>query len=131
MQDIALPYGSDDGTLDPESPIARLGTLFCDVSAALGRPVDMAVKYKAMMEKAGFQDIVEKHFKWPLNTWPRDPRFKEIGAWAFQNYDQGLEGLTLGLFTRTLGWSKEDILIFCAQVREQLRDRRVHAYLPM
>lgn len=131
MQEIVIPYRSDDGTLDPDSALGRLGGLFRDASAVLNRPMDVATKYKEMMEKAGFQKLVQREFKWPLNTWPKDKRYKEIGAWTFQNYDLGLEGLTLGLFTRALGWSREETLTYCAEVRKQLRDRRVHAYLPV
>ena len=103
MQDVMLPYQSDDGTLALDSPLARLGELFREASAALGRPMDIASKYKSMIEAAGFKHMVERCFKWPLNTWPRDLRYKEIGAFTFQNYDSGLEGLTLGLFTRARG----------------------------
>ncbi|PKS08118.1 hypothetical protein jhhlp_005393 [Lomentospora prolificans] len=131
MQDIVIPYRSDDGTLDPDSPLGRLGGLFRDASHALKRPMDVAVKYKGMMEKAGFTKLVEREFKWPLNTWPKDRRYKEIGAWTFQNYNLGLEGLTLALFTRALNWTREETLAYCAELRTQLRDRRVHAYLPV
>lgn len=131
MQDIMLPYQSDDGTLALDSPLARLGELFREASAALGRPMDIASKYKSMMEAAGFKHMVERRFKWPLNTWPRDSRYKEIGAFTFQNYNSGLEGLTLALFTRALGWTSEETVAFCGEVRAQMRDRGVHAYLPV
>ncbi|KAF4980048.1 hypothetical protein FZEAL_3910 [Fusarium zealandicum] len=131
MQDIVLPHTSDDNTLVPGTELYRLGHYFVETSAILGRPLDVPAQYKAMMEKAGFVDIEERHFKWPLNTWPKDPHYKEIGAWNFANLDSGLEGLTLALFTRALKWSKEETLVFCAGVRKQLRDLRIHAYLPV
>lgn len=131
MQDIVLPYASDDGTLNQESELAKLGNLFCETSSLMGRPIDVPLKYKAMMEKAGFENIVERRFKWPLNSWPKDAYYKEIGAWTFANLDGGLEGLTLALFTRALKWSKEETMLFCSKVRAQLKDPRIHAYLPV
>ncbi|KAJ4162950.1 hypothetical protein NW754_014371 [Fusarium falciforme] len=131
MQDIVLPYTSDDDTLPPNSELCRLGNYFCETSTLLGRPIDVPLKYKSMMQKVGFVDIVERHYKWPLSAWPKDPHYKELGAWTFANLDGGLEGLTLALFTRALKWSKEETMVFCAEVRKQLRDLRIHAYLPV
>lgn len=76
MQDIMFSYQSDDGTLPPDSPLSRLGELFREASAALGRPMDVAARYKPMMKAARLRNIVERRFKWPLNSWPRDPRYK-------------------------------------------------------
>jgi hypothetical protein len=131
MQDIVLPYKSDDSTLHPDLELAKLGHYFCEASAILGRSVEAPRHYKTMMLKAGFINIVEHHFKWPLNAWAKDPYYKEIGAWSFANLDGGLEGLTLALFTRGMKWTKEETLVFCAEVRKQLRDPKIHAYLPV
>ncbi|KAM5345069.1 hypothetical protein ACJ41O_010931 [Fusarium nematophilum] len=131
MQDIVLPYRSDDKTLDPNSALAKLGNYFCSTSQMLGRPIDVPLQYKTMMEEAGFEGVLERHYKWPLNSWPRDPHYKELGVWTFANLDNGLEGLTLALFTRALKWTKEETMVFCAEVRRNLRDLRVHAYLPV
>ncbi|CAM1503213.1 Fc.00g079890.m01.CDS01 [Cosmosporella sp. VM-42] len=131
MHDIVLPYASDDGTLPPDSELNKLGHLFCEASDVFGRPIDVPLKYKSMMEEAGFFDIIEHHFKWPLGTWPRDQHYKELGAWTFTNLNEGIEGLTLALFTRALKWTKEETMVFCANVRKQLKDPRIHAYLPI
>ncbi|EMT69917.1 hypothetical protein FOC4_g10008358, partial [Fusarium odoratissimum] len=131
MQDIVLPYKSDDGTLHADLELARLGHYFCEASKILGRSVEAPRHYKSMMQKAGFINIVERHFKWPLNAWAKDPYYKEIGAWSFANLDGGLEGLTLALFTRGMKWTKEETMVFCAEVRKHLRDPKIHAYLPV
>ncbi|KAJ3944061.1 uncharacterized protein N0V96_005585 [Colletotrichum fioriniae] len=96
-----------------------------------GRNMDAAPTYAALMRTAGFVDVEEHQFKWPVNAWPRDPHFKTLGAYTHCNLDHGLEGLTLGLATRNLGWSKEETLLFCATVRKSLRSHRVHAYVPL
>ncbi|KAF9871894.1 TAM domain methyltransferase [Colletotrichum karsti] len=131
MQDFALPYGCDDGTLSPNSPLHRLSTLFREGTAKAGRRMDVAPSYQTLMRAAGFEGVVEWQSKWPVNRWPRDPHYKELGMWTHANLDTGLEGLTLALFTRFLGWSSEETLAFCAEVRTALKDLRTHAYLPM
>jgi len=131
MQDFSLPYRSDDGTLKEDMAIYQLGNYFVDASKALGRRINAAPEYKSMMEAAGFEDVVEKQFKWPINSWPKDKYYKELGQWTFANLDSGIEGLTLALFTRGLGWTVEKTTVFCAELRKQFRDTSIHAYCPM
>lgn len=40
----------------------------------------------------------------------------------------GLEGYTLRLFTRTLGWSKEDTDALLGRVRKELKEDDLHLY---
>lgn len=109
----------------------RLGELFVQSSTALGRPLDEAKNYKDMMEKIGFVDVVEQQFKWPIGVWPKDKYYKELGHWGYANVDIGIEALIMAPLTRGMGWSKEEVLVFCAQVRADLRDPRIHCYVPM
>ena len=37
----------------------------------------------------------------------------------------------MALFTRYLGWSQEEVLVFCSEVRAALKDRSVHGYIPI
>jgi hypothetical protein len=37
-------------------------------------------------------------------------------------------GLTMMLFTRCLGWSREEVEVFLADVRKEAKDKRIHSY---
>lgn len=131
MQDFSLPYESDDGTLTPDHPVYRSSLLAMEAAQAGGRPMAQAPEYKNFLTRAGFVDVVERRFKWPINTWPKDPYYKQIGAWVLENLDTGVEGLLMALFTRFLGWSMKEVLVHSAEVRRSIKDRSVHAYVPM
>ena len=131
LQDFLLPYASDDGTLTPDHPIHRSSSLCVEAARIAGRPIDLAPQYKTYLENAGFIDVVEYQLKWPLNEWPKDPHYKELGSWVRECHDQGAEGLIMALFTRHLGWTREEVLVLCAQIRSRLKDRSVHGYIPM
>ncbi|RMJ02372.1 hypothetical protein CDV36_015362 [Fusarium kuroshium] len=131
MQDLTNPLACDDGTLHEGLELHRLGHLLVEASDKAGRPNNTASKYKEYLEKAGFVDVVERKFKWPLNQWPKEKKYKEIGAWTCENLTSGLEGLLLALLTRFLGWTPEEVIAFCALVRKQLRDTSIHAYIPV
>ncbi|KAF4954314.1 hypothetical protein FGADI_5337 [Fusarium gaditjirri] len=131
LQDMSLPARSDDGTLDPESYLSKWCRSCFEAGQNLGRPVFPTTEYKNYLAAAGFDDIVEVQKKWPTNPWPRDKKFKELGAWACANIAGGLDGLSLAYFTRGLGWSTEETRVFCAHVRKDLQNPRIHAYWPM
>jgi len=96
-----------------------------------GRPFIDPTKNKAMLEEIGFVDVHETLHKWPLNTWPKDEKLKELGAWTFQNIMNGMEGFSLAFLSRGLGWSRPEIELLLIDVRKCLRDRSIHAYMTL
>ncbi|SPO07434.1 related to methyltransferase [Cephalotrichum gorgonifer] len=99
LQDLHFPHGCDDGTMTEETAIYRLGHLFLEASIALGRPLNPAPTYKGIMEKVGFEDVVQQKLVWLLGT--------------------------------GLGWTKEEVLVFCTSVRAELKSSAIHGYLPI
>ena len=99
-----------------------------EAAATAGFPLDAISNVPKMMREAGYADVTATPIKWPINTWPRDPKHKELGRWAMENFVWGCESMSLALFTRVLGWSADEVRVFMAQVRADLRNRRYHAY---
>lgn len=97
----------------------------------MNRATDVVQRYKTLMTDAGFENITEVVYKWPSNGWPRDKRYKELGWWSLANFDEGLEGMVMALFTRVLGWSPTEVTVFLVKVREDLRNKNLHTYWPM
>ena len=129
--DNGFPCAADDDTLKDDDPIYLWTKYLIEASNKLGRQIDTASGHKQRLIDAGFTNVQEKIFKWPINTWPKDRKHKEIGLWTLANVDGGLEGLSLFLFTNGLGWTKDEVLAFLVGVRKDLRNPRIHAYFPM
>lgn len=51
--------------------------------------------------------------------------------WTLQNADPQLEGISMAIFTRLLGWSKDEVETFVVKVRKEMRDTKIHVYWPM
>jgi len=51
-----------------------------------------------------------------------------VGMWQLENLSGGLEAISVGLFTRFLGWKKAELDVFLGQVRKELKDTRIHTY---
>ena len=76
------PMDCDDGSLSEDSALLRWTRLLRESSTKLGAGLDSAEKYKQQLIDAGFVNVVQKEFKWPMNTWPKDPKHKELGKHA-------------------------------------------------
>lgn len=86
---------------------------------------------RASLEKAGFVDIQEKVYKVPLGPWARDLVFKELGLLHHQHWSTGLEGYCMLLLTKfgaPTPWKPEEVQVFLAKVRAELKNHAIHGY---
>lgn len=91
--DIIYPLESDDGTLKEKHPARKWSILLQEGFAAGGHALNTALYYKDWLKDAGFVDVVEVKEKWPINTWARDPKYKQVGKYL------ALHSLQPGLYT--------------------------------
>ena len=54
-------------------------------------------------------------------------RKKMIGRYNWIQLYEGLQAMSLRLFTRFLGWAPEDVEMLLLEVRKDLRDPKIHA----
>ncbi|CAK7201625.1 hypothetical protein SEUCBS139899_004334 [Sporothrix eucalyptigena] len=110
--------------------LKRWFDLVLEGAARAGRPWTNARFYKGWMEDIGLEDVVERKFYWPVNPWPRGAYYKTLGAYVQQDLLNGIEGLSLKLLG-LLGWSFGDIQALLVEVRRDLLDTSIHAYVDM
>ncbi|KAJ0337694.1 hypothetical protein COL922a_006492 [Colletotrichum nupharicola] len=130
LQEIDLFATSDDGTLKPESALMRWCNLLMEASEKFGRPFVRGPTLKDIMSAAGFVDVSITVLKWPTNSCPKDPKYKEIGIWENANMLEGLEGFSMAALTRGHNWSRIEVEVFLAEVRKDFNDKSIHAYWP-
>ncbi|KAI1499037.1 S-adenosyl-L-methionine-dependent methyltransferase [Biscogniauxia marginata] len=123
---------SDDGTVPRGSALDQWGRVFGEAGKKFGRSfrvVEENVQRKAM-EAAGFVDLKETNLKTPMGNWPADPKEKEIGQYSQLAVEQDIEGFLVYMWTSVMGWSKEEIQVYAAHLRRELRSRKHHPYYP-
>nr|XP_036585202.1 methyltransferase domain-containing protein [Colletotrichum truncatum]KAF6795099.1 methyltransferase domain-containing protein [Colletotrichum truncatum] len=125
------PLTSDDGTLTEDHALLKSMNLAVEAVAKMGRSFQSIPELRDMMVEIGFLDVTMNRYKWPTNTWPKDPKHKEIGMWNNENLMSGVEGFLMAPLTRLLGWKKEEVQILLIDVRKELNDRSIHAYYPI
>ncbi|KAF2400542.1 S-adenosyl-L-methionine-dependent methyltransferase [Trichodelitschia bisporula] len=121
---------SDDDTVGPDHFYNLWGRTVIGLGEKFGKPFTIWEEAKGLMEEAGFVDVVEVRYKWPMNGWPADPLQKELGRWNQLRLKIGIEGFMLRLLTTVGGWSIERAQLFLAQMRKEISDYSTHAYLP-
>ncbi|KAI3576786.1 S-adenosyl-L-methionine-dependent methyltransferase [Fusarium oxysporum f. sp. albedinis] len=127
FQETANTLYSDDGTLEPNNALVRLMDNLKKVHDKIGRTLDPAPEFKNWVWGAGFHNIKEQRFKFPVGPWPRDGRLKEIGAFLSVNFTDGVDAFTAKPFRDHLGWSQMEVEVLKAEVRKEAKRREVHA----
>ncbi|PMD12025.1 S-adenosyl-L-methionine-dependent methyltransferase [Hyaloscypha hepaticicola] len=126
LQDIGI-LASDDQDIT-QTGIDQWYRTVVKAFDVIGRGVQTAEHHAEMLKDAGFEEVHHEVFKWPLNTWPKDKKMKEIGLWSRENMLDCLEAWSIVPFTQFLGWSLEEVQVSQAKARASLRDTSIHAY---
>jgi hypothetical protein len=76
---------SADGTLAKEGTLAKWSANALAIAERTGKTFEIAENMAGLITEAGFEDVVEKRFKWPIGPWSSDKRLKELGEWWSSN----------------------------------------------
>lgn len=63
----------------------------------------------------------------PIGGWAKDPRLKELGQFAQMVLERDLEGYIV-FMASTLGWAREEIMVYISMLLRDVRSRNYHAY---
>jgi hypothetical protein len=68
LQDCVAPWTSVDGTF-AGTKLQKFHQMTIDGAKFVGRDVCQVVRYKSFFEEAGFVDVKEVFYCWPLGAW--------------------------------------------------------------
>lgn len=139
---------SDDGSIQPGDMWDECGKLAIECGERFGKTFQIMERMKNLIEQAGFVDVVETKYKWPLGAWSNDQKLKDMGRWNMHHWNEGLEGWTMALLTRVMGvswnlgltsmmawllcwlcqWTYDEVKAWNAKMRLTMKDRRYHVY---
>lgn len=128
--ELAVELLSEDGSTRGTS-LEMWGPIALEAGDRFGKTLRIVDETKEHMEAAGFVNITYRKYKWPVGPWPKERKLKEIGAYNLLGWEDGIVGWAMFLFTKYLGWSPEEVYIWCAKIRKELRNRAIHGYHEM
>ncbi|KAF8473402.1 S-adenosyl-L-methionine-dependent methyltransferase [Kalaharituber pfeilii] len=119
---------SDDGTYE-ESAQSKFWELFCAALTKQGKDTEVAERLEDMVKShGGFVDVTAVNLKLPWGTWAKGKRLKELGRWVNIILESGLEAYGMALFTRELGKSHDESAALFTEIKQELKERKVHSY---
>ncbi|KAF5599123.1 methyltransferase [Fusarium pseudocircinatum] len=138
---------SDDGTVTDTSAMHEWGRFFIEGGKKMGQPctiIEDDLQQKCMRE-AGFEDIQIADYKVrtqseideqcltavlqiAIGGWPKDKKMREIGQYVLAALEQDFEGYVLYMASQLLGWSMQEVKVYCAQLRRELRSTANHPF---
>ncbi|KAJ5556760.1 hypothetical protein N7494_000675 [Penicillium frequentans] len=122
---------SDDGSLKKEHQLWGWGDMFIRCAERAGRALNTHETMRRAIEKAGFVDMHEEKNKIPLGPWAKDKLLKEAGHLQYAHWNAALEGWAMWLLTHfgePEPWTKEEVQVYLAKVRAELKNPHIHAY---
>jgi hypothetical protein len=96
---------------------------------AMGRDWTRVPKYKQYMIDAGFEEVVEKKYEWPLGTWAKGERMKTLGLWYREDMLSVIQGASIWALTRGLNMSAEEVELLLVGVRDDMKSNKIHVYV--
>ncbi|KAG6995671.1 hypothetical protein G7Y79_00043g079550 [Physcia stellaris] len=131
-QEISVDAKTDDNSFPEDSLIRRWCELQEEAAQNMGITLLLSGEgIKEHMENAGFQNVEVRGFKIPIGPWPADKKLKEVGIFQLAGMLEGMESLTLALWTRYLGWDEKEVAVFLTGVKKEWRSAKVHSYWPL
>lgn len=131
MQELAFPVQCDDDSLPKDSALLQWSTLMLEATTRIGQALDNPSNYEKWMKDTGFTNVQTTMYRWPGHPWPKKPADKELGLWVMVNLLDGLQGFTMALFTRVLGWSVEQVELLLVDIRKDVQSKKIHTYWVM
>jgi SAM-dependent methyltransferase len=126
-----FPLCCDDDSVDSTSPFMRWSQLVSDATAKDGIDGLIIRKFRTMIEEQGFVNIRDESLKWPCGPWAKGEQEKTIGYCMLPNIRAFISPSALALFTKKLGWAKEDVEEFVKAAEKDVEDPGTHYYCQM
>ncbi|KAL8995943.1 MAG: hypothetical protein Q9188_006688 [Gyalolechia gomerana] len=120
--EVWFPTRSENPSTPADAPYLRWGNLVYEGLARGGVDSGAAKGFGRLLEDLGFEDVVEDKTPWAVAPWPEDAKARKIGELEAANLHNGMEGMTVGILTKQLGWAREDVDKFVAEVKDDIYD---------
>jgi hypothetical protein len=119
----------DDGTMGSDNAVIVLVEhVSGQALARIGRPAATGELMEKRLQDAGFVDIKMLRYKQPFGPWPKNPKFKKLGAWILLNIETAFDAYSLAPLTRILGLSHAEAVKISQDAVAAARNKNVHMY---
>lgn len=124
-----FPGKRAEGDEAKETPFLRWGEHVYEAAGKAGINARASVDFNEQLAAQGFVNIEKADIQWPIGPWPKGKKNKFMGRLLHENTLQAIPAIATALFTRQLGWTKQQV---DEDVAECVKDvKSGHFYYPM
>jgi hypothetical protein len=98
-----------------------------EVGEKMGMNLQAPLSWHEHLQNAGFVDIHSKWSNWPIGTWAKHKKNKELGRLAYMDFYDAMAS-TIPVFQKVLGYTPDETQVLLAEARKEFRDQKVHLY---
>jgi hypothetical protein len=128
MHEPLFPISFQDAPPE-DCALKRWNSLIEEASRKAGRQWDNAQHYRRWFEELGYVDVREYRERLPLSPWVKGKKSKMLSLWLQHDVLVGIEGWSMALLTRQLGWTSEEVTRFVDEVKRDIANTSLHVYL--
>ncbi|ORY67601.1 S-adenosyl-L-methionine-dependent methyltransferase [Pseudomassariella vexata] len=107
---------------------------WCDLmvrgAATMGRDLLVPMHYNNWLIETGFVDVHEEMIPAPFNTWPADPKLKEVGKYSSLNWRTGVLASTRRIVMTTGDISPSELDLLAKEVKAEILDEKNQMFAP-
>jgi len=122
-----MTFYTTHGEYKNGSPLEQWTVGIKEGIAKFGLVAEPGPLLEGWVKDAGFVNVHHSVLPIPVGQWPKDNKLKELGAFDLIQFLDGLEAISLRIFTNVQGWSPNQIQVFLAEVRKDLKNTRLQA----
>ncbi|EXJ82372.1 hypothetical protein A1O3_06185 [Capronia epimyces CBS 606.96] len=131
LHEFNMDIRSDHYTIPEDSNIKQWRALMEQGIQVMGRHLDLKFDEIAnLLREVGFEDVTVRPYKQPIGQWPSDPVLRQSGTIQLLALLEGLESMSLAVFSRCLHWSNRDVEVLLEKTKRELTLRRACYYWP-
>ena len=101
----------DDGSLPVNCALLSWAQQVNLAASQACRPRDVADRMLQWFKEVGFVDVHEVRYKLPIGRWMEDAHLAELGKFWRYLMNDGLDTLSMRLFSEVLGWDEAEIQV--------------------
>ncbi|KAK3674507.1 hypothetical protein LTR78_005593 [Recurvomyces mirabilis] len=129
--EVQFPCRRADQEDQKPSPFVQWGENVLQGTRKAGIDAAANEKFSDQLRAQGFIQIDRVDVQWPIKPWAKGDKNKYLGKLLYRNTLDAVPAIATGVFTRCLGWSKDQVDTFCKEVIEDVDDKESHFYYPM
>ncbi|KAL1610488.1 hypothetical protein SLS60_002156 [Paraconiothyrium brasiliense] len=123
--DFDTRFYTKGGEFTKDTKLSQWADKVADGLRKFGAEPDPGPQIEGWVTEAGFQSIEARTFPFPVGTWPKDKKLKEIGAFNLVQFLDNLEALTMRIYQNAWGWRPEEVKVLCAELRKELKNPKM------